>query len=221
MNTSPEGSSSSVFEGIWRKETDVTDDGGKQEIETFVRRLTDALQALPTEERTTIAHEIRCHLADSAARGEDALSRALRGMGMPESLGRSYMEEYRLAGALDQGSPVRLLGIVLGLTTRGLLGLSGGLGVIALYLIGALFFLVAGAKLVEPSNVGMWIAPNYFAFAILNTPPPVGAREILGYWIVPLSIVLGSGCLLSGTRLLRLVGKRLLKQWATRPESKP
>jgi len=189
----------------------VTDDSGTREIETYVRRLTGALQALPPEERTAIANEIRSHLTDCAARGEGALARALDGIGVPELLGRCYVEEYRLAGALEKGSPLRLLAIVLGLAARGLAGFFGGLSVLALYLIGATFFLVAGAKFVEPANVGMWIAPDYFSFAILDAPP-TGAREILGYWIVPLSVVLGAACLLGGTRLLHLIGRRILKR---------
>jgi hypothetical protein len=194
----------------------VTDDGGAREIEIYVRRLMCALQPLPAEDRAAIASEIRGHLADCAARGEGALPRALDGMGVPELLGRSYVEEYRLAGALEKGSPVRLLAIVLGLAMRGLGGFFGGLSVLALYLVGASFFLVAGAKLVEPANVGMWIAPNYFSFAILDAGPPISAHEMLGYWIVPLSVLLGIGCLVGGTRLLHLIGRQILKRRARR-----
>ena len=194
----------------------MTDDVGTREIETYVRRLAGALQPLPPEERTAIASEIRSHLADCAMRGEGALGRALDGMGVPELLARSYVEEYRLAGALDKGSPLRLLAIVLGLTARGLAGFFGGLGVLSLYLVGATFFLVAGAKFVEPANVGMWIAPGYFSFAILDTPPPTWAHEVLGYWIVPLSVVLGTACLVGGTRLLHWVGRRILKRQSKR-----
>jgi hypothetical protein len=190
----------------------VTDDSGTHEIETYVRRLTGALQGLPLEERTAIASEIRSHLADCAARGEGELARAIDRMGVPELLGRSYVEEYRLAGALERGSPLRLLAIVLGLAARGLAGFFGGLGVLALYLVGAAFLLVAAAKLVEPAYVGMWTAPNYFAFAILDAPPPTSAREMLGYWIVPLSAVLGAACLLGGTRLLHFIARRILKR---------
>jgi len=186
--------------------------GETREIETYVRRLTGALHPLPPEERSAIASEIRSHLSDCAARGEGALGRALEGMGVPELLGRSYVEEYRLAGALDKGSPLRLLAIVLGLAARGLAGFFGGLGVLSLYLIGATFFLLAGAKFVEPANVGMWTAPGYFAFAILDAPPPASAHEVLGYWIVPLSVVLGVACLLGGTRLLHWIGRRILKK---------
>jgi len=191
-------------------------DEREREIETYVRRLTGALQPLPQEERVAVASEIRSHLADCAARGEGALGRALDGMGVPELLARSYVEEYRLAGALDRGSPLRLLAVVLGLTARGLAGFFGGLGVLALYLTGASFLLVAGAKLVEPANVGMWIAPNFFSFAILDSPPPAEAHELLGYWIVPLSALLGSACLIGGTRLLHLIGRRILKRQGQR-----
>jgi hypothetical protein len=122
----------------------------------------------------------------------------------------------RPRGALQFVSPLRLLAIVLALTARGLAGFFGGLSVLALYLVGAAFLLVAGAKLVEPGNVGMWTAPNYFSFAMLDAQPPRQAHEILGYWIVPLSVLLGTGCLLGGKRLLHLIGRRILKRRGTR-----
>jgi len=187
-----------------------------REIDTYVRRLTGALQGLPSEERTTIASEIRSHLADCAARGEGALARAIDAMGSPELLGRSYVQEYRLAGALEKGSPLRLLAIVLGLAARGLGGFIGGLVVLKLYLIGVTCFLVAGNKLIDPAHVGVWIAPNYFALMINGPPPPAPVPELLGYWIVPLSVALGVACLLGGTRLLRFVARRILKRSARR-----
>jgi len=190
----------------------VTDDSGTREIETYVRRLTGALQGLPPEERSAIANEIRSHLADCAARGEEALGRAIDAMGAPDVLGRSYVEEYRLAGALEKGSPLRLLAIVLGLGARGVAGFLGGLVVLKLYLIGVTCFVIAGNKLVEPAHVGMWIAPNYFALTINGPPPPAPVPELLGYWIVPLSVMLGVACLLGGTRLLRFVARRILKR---------
>ena len=194
----------------------MTDDSGTREIEAYVRRLTGALQPLPAEERSAVANEIRSHLADCAARGEGSLARAVDAMGVPELLGRSYVEEYRLAGALEKGSPLRLLAIVLGLTARGLAGFVGALVVLKLYLIGATCFLVAGTKLIEPDHVGIWIAPNYFALTINGPPPPAPVPELLGYWIVPLSVMLGVACLLGGTRLLYFVGRRILKRSARR-----
>ena len=188
----------------------MTDESETREIEAYVRRLTGALQGLPAEERAAVASEIRSHLADCAARGEGALAHAIGAMGMPELLGRSYVEEYRLAGALEKGSPLRLLAIVLRLTARGLGGFLGGLVVLKLYLIGVTCFLVAGTKLVEPDHVGMWIAPRFFALTINGPPPPAPVPELLGYWIVPLSVALGAACLLGGTRLLRFVARRIL-----------
>jgi len=191
----------------------VTDDSNSaREIEAYVRRLTEALQPLPPEERTAISNEIRSHLSDCAGRGDAALARAIDGMGAPELLGRSYVEEYRLAGALEKGSPLRLLAIVLGLTVRGLAGFLGGLVVLKLYLISATCFLVAGNKLVEPDNVGVWIAPNYFALTINGPAAAAPVPELLGYWIVPISVVLGVASLLGGTRLLHAVARRILKR---------
>ena len=183
---------------------------GNQQIETYVRRLTGALQPLPQQDRAAVASEIQSHLSDCAARGDEALERALDRMGLPELLARSYVEEYRLAGAVERGSPARLLLVILSVATRSLLSFVGGLAAIALYLIALAMVVVAGAKLAVPAKTGMWTGPDFFGFGIMDPPPT--AQELLGYWIMPLCALLATACFLGANKLLRLVGRRILKR---------
>jgi hypothetical protein len=182
-----------------------------QEIDAYVRRLLWALQTLPHDDRLSIAGEIHSHLSDCAARGDAELDRAMAKLGSPDALARSYVEEYELAGAVNRASPSVLLLNLLNRGTRSLLAFGGGLAGLFLYFFAASFALVAVAKLIVPDEVGAWVGPHIFSAGITGTPPP-GAHEVLGYWIVPVSIILGAVSFVGAGKLLRLVGRRLLRR---------
>lgn len=184
-------------------------DRNEQEIDAYVRRLLWALQALPHDDRLSIAGEIHSHLYDCAARGDKELDRALAKLGSADALARSYVEEYELAGAVNRSAPVVLLLNLLNRGTRSLAAFFGGLAGLFLYLFAASFALIAAAKLIVPGQVGAWIGPHAFTAGIPGTPP-VDAHEVLGYWIVPIAIVLAALCFVGAGSLLRLVGRRLL-----------
>ncbi|WP_116090325.1 HAAS signaling domain-containing protein [Sphingomonas crusticola] len=182
----------------------------EQEIDAYVRRLLWALQALPHDDRLNIASEIHGHLSERAGRGPSELERAMAGMGSPDALARSYVEEFELAGAINRASPVTLLLSVLNRAGRSGLAFFGSFAAVLLYLVSGAFALMAVMKLVEPDKVGAWqLGHGGFAFAILDRPPPT-QTELLGYWIVPLSVMLATLCFLGGSKLLRLAGRRLL-----------
>ncbi len=182
----------------------------EQEIDAYVRRLLWALQTLPHDDRLNIASEIHGHLSESAARGAGELDRAMARLGRPDALARSYVEEYELAGAVNRASPATLLLTVLNRATRSVLAFAGGLTALFLYFFAASFALVAVAKLIVPAEVGAWkIGDHVLSAGVMNTPP-AGGRELLGYWIVPIAVLLGAICFVGASKLLRLVGRRLL-----------
>jgi len=187
----------------------------EQEIDAYVRRLLWALQPLPQEDRLGIASEIHGHLSESAGRGAGELDRAIGKLGSPALLARSYVEEYELAGAINRAAPATLLLNLLNRGTRSVAAFFGGVGALCLYLFAASFALIAIAKLIVPSEVGAWVGPHSFTMGIPGTPPG-GAREVLGYWIVPISVVLGALCFVGGGKLLRLIGRRLLARGVDR-----
>jgi uncharacterized membrane protein len=180
------------------------------EIDAYVRRLLWALQALPQEDRLNIASEIHGHLNDCASRGPAELERALRRLGTADRLARAYVEEYELAGAVNRASPVTLLLSVLNRATRSLLACGGGLAALVLYFFAIAFALTAVAKLIVPGDVGAWvIGGRMLSIGLMDTPPP-GAKDLLGYWIVPIAVLCGAVCFVGAGKLLRLIGVRLL-----------
>jgi len=186
-------------------------------IDAYIRRLLWALQALPHDDRLNIASEIHGHLSDCAARGADEQERAQRRLGSPDRLARSYVEEYELAGAVNRASPWTLLLSVLNRATRSLLAFCGGLTAVILYFFALAFALIAVAKLIVPAHVGAWVVGDHLLSLGLDDTPHIGERELLGYWIVPLAIVVGAACFVGAGKLLRLIGLRLLARVASPP----
>lgn len=164
----------------------------ERDIDQHVRRLLWSLQALPHDDRLGIGSEIHDHLTTSARRGAGALDQAMARLGAPAVLARSYVEDYELAGAVNRAAPAGLLMNLLGRGTRSLAAFGGGLAALFLYLFAASFALVAVAKLIVPAKVGAWHSAHAISAGI--TVPPAGTHELLGYWIVPIAIVLGALC---------------------------
>jgi len=55
----------------------------------------------------------------------------------------------------------------------------------------------AGAleKLLAPSRGGLWYTPGDFwsTTLVVGGNPPAGARELLGWWLVPIALLVGWG----------------------------
>jgi uncharacterized membrane protein len=179
------------------------------EIDAYVRRLLWSLQALPQDDRLALASEIHDHLTESAARGADQLDRVLARLGAPDRLARAYVEEYELAGAVNRSRPLALLLAVLDRATGSLAAFGAGLSALILYLFAFSFAAIAISKLIFPANVGMWReSARTISAGIVPVAP--ASVELLGYWIVPLAVLLGGLCFLGAGRLLRAIGRRLL-----------
>jgi uncharacterized membrane protein len=182
---------------------------GEQEIDGYVRRLLWALQTLPHDDRLNIAGEIHSHLSECAGRGPRDLDRAIAGLGSPDALARSYVEEFELAGAVNSASPVTLLLTVLNRATRSVMAFLGGFAALTLYLLAVGCAMVAVGKFIVPGKVGAWISDHSLTAGIVDTPP-AGGHELLGYWIVPIAAAIAALCFVGAGKLLRLIGRRLL-----------
>jgi hypothetical protein len=181
----------------------------EQEIDAYIRRLLWALQTLPHDDRLGIASEIHSHLSECAVRGDAELDRALGKLGPADALARSYVEDYELAGAVNRSAPTTLLLNILNRGTRSLLAFFGGLAALSLYLIAGSLALIAVAKPIVPGQVGAWKGAHIFSMGITDAPPG-DVKEVLGYWIIPIAIILGAISFVGAGKLLRLVGRRLL-----------
>ncbi len=80
-----------------------------------------------------------------------------------------------------------------------------GLGLFVLGVVGyatGFSLVLAGlGKVIAPSHIGAWVGPrDIFNIGVNNDP---AARDVLGWWLVPVGLAGGAAIVLATTRLLR------------------
>jgi len=181
-------------------------------VRTYLDRLARALRVLPLEDRAAILAEIESHIADRISGGR-SVDDALASLGDPAELAQAYLDQYKLEDALSRASNASLMAAILERATRNLLALVTGLGALMLYLLAVSFAAVAVLKPVMPQNVGFFWGNAAVVFGILDKAP-AGTPELLGYGIIPISVVACVLCYLAGTALMRFGGRLLLRKSA-------
>lgn len=158
-------------------------------VERYLDRVRASLRGMPGPEIEDTLLELRGHLAEQSESGVDVAT-LLSSLGDPEELGRQYRAERVAVKAECGGSPIHVLHSLL-LLRRGSFGgwvafALAGFGYAWAFVIGA----AAIEKILSPHDVGLWYGPGGGPFPRLTIegPGPVGTRELLGWWIVPLGL---------------------------------
>ena len=169
--------------------------GAEPRIDSYFARVRVALRGLPEREIDDILRELRSHVDELAGKEGSGVEAALQSLGDPLDLAQTYRFQNQLVRAECSGSPLVIL--------PGLRLASGGtLGRVtltALYVLGyfGMGTLWAGAleKLLAPSRGGLWYTPGDFwsTTLVVGGNPPAGARELLGWWVVPIALLAGWG----------------------------
>lgn len=179
-------------------------------IDSYLARTRVALRGLPESEIEDILRELRSHVSELAEQQGSDVDVALRSLGDPVDLAKIYRAESQVVQAECSGSP---LAILQGLrhTTRTSLGrLTAG----SLYALGYInvvtLWLTAIDKLFWPSRTGLWYVPGHLwsLKLVRSGNPAAGARELLGWWLVPAAFVTGW--------LLRYAVDHLAQAWVQR-----
>jgi hypothetical protein len=162
-------------------------------LDVFIARLRAALSGMPEREIDDILKELRSHVTDLMELHGSDVEAALRSLGDPVDLARRYRAESHMARAECSGSPLVIL--------QGLRHASrsdlGRLTVTLLYILGytsVVTLLGAGIeKIVSPSRTGLWWIPDHAwsLSLVMSGDGPPGAREILGWWLVPSALAAG------------------------------
>jgi uncharacterized membrane protein len=181
-------------------------------VRHYLDHLKRALRVLPSEDRAAILAEIESHIADRIS-GGGSVDDALASLGDPAELAQAYLEQYKLEDALSRASNVSLMAAIFERATRNVLALATGLGALMLYLFAVSFAAVAVLKPVLPQSVGFWWGKSDYALGILDKAP-TDTPELLGYGIIPISVVACVLCYLAGTALMRFGGRLLLRKSA-------
>lgn len=162
-------------------------------IESYLARVRVALRGLPEREIEDIIWELRSHAVELAGEEKAGVEAALRSLGDPIDLARTYRSENQMVRAECSTSP---LVIVQGLRHASKTGL-GRVTATALYAFGYINLLTLWAaaidKLFAPSRTGLWYTPGRIWSLTLVTggSQPKGARELLSWWLVPVALLIG------------------------------
>jgi hypothetical protein len=178
----------------------------ERDIESYLRRLEASLRGLPAEQVEDIVREIRSHLLESAGSGGARLTETLARLGDPEVLGGAYRMDDLALRAQSSRSPLLLLRLVMHWGTRSL----EGLGALVVAFLGYGTALIGlGCALVKPfmpDRVGLWVQrvpPDDWSFQLGRVSvAPTDAREVLGWYIVPVGLLVGALALTATSRYL-------------------
>ncbi|HKF43372.1 MAG TPA: DUF1700 domain-containing protein [Thermoanaerobaculia bacterium] len=176
----------------------------QRKIDSYLAELRKCLGELPPEEVHDILQEIRGHILERAeASGElteERLVAILKALGRPEEIAPLYQVDSIVAKARASFSPR----VVLRAIHRWSHISSWGFALFVIGVIGyALAFSLALSglgKIVAPQEVGAWLSPGGFNIGTTSNP---AARDVLGWWLVPVGLVGGAITAVATTQLLR------------------
>jgi uncharacterized membrane protein len=174
-------------------------------IDNYLTSLRLHLGPLTIAEREEIVREIRAHIRDSAEEPGASIESVLARLGPAEKLAGQYRDGILIRQASRSFSPLVLLRGALRLTTKGFFGIFVFCCAILGYSSGVVFVFAAFAKPLFPAHTGLWFQDGRFVDSgVLHFPPPAPlAHEVLGMWLIPLALTLGSFTLLLTTWAIR------------------
>jgi len=178
-------------------------------IDAYLTRLRSRLRGIDEQDIHEIVEELRGHILDkSGVNGEegtiDKVGETLDALGSPEQLAGEYLTDNLLARAEVSRSPARILGVLFRWASLSMAGFFVFLGSIVGYCLGIAFVLCALLKPIHPQTAGLWIYPtggeDSVSLRLGFGSAPTDGRDVLGWWIVPIGLVVGCGLVMLTTR---------------------
>lgn len=176
----------------------MTRDGALAHLETYLEQVERRLHVLPAEEVAEILKELRSHVLD---RVEGVLTprtveAALEALGSPTEIARANVTE-RAAAAVDASSaPLKVLRALYRVATVSVLGLFTFLVSLFGYSLALGFLAVAVLKPIIPEHVGVWqtvTGDGTYDYSVGAVVMSAHSRELVGWWIIPISLALAVG----------------------------
>ena len=179
----------------------------QQRIDAYLTRLRSRLPGIDEQEIRDIVSELRSHILDKTemAGTVDEVGLTLQALGSPEQLAAEYLTDNLLARAEVSRSPARILGVLFRWASLSIAGFLVFLSSIVGYFLGVVFVLCALLKPIHPQTAGLWIYPSGGEDATISlrlgfgSAPPDGT-DVLGWWLVPIGLIVGCGLVMLTTR---------------------
>jgi hypothetical protein len=187
--------------------------GPQQRIEAYLNSLRRCLRGVAENEVREIVEELRSHIVEKAAAGGvsgeltvEGVEATIAALGSPEELAAQYLTDNLLARVEVSRSPVKILRNLFRWASLSIAGFWVLLGAVIGYFFGIVFVLVAVAKLFHPHTAGLWILPSdsggtNWSFRLGFGSVPAGARDALGWWIVPMGWFGGGALVMLTTQI--------------------
>lgn len=181
-------------------------------INDYLARLRAALTGMTLSEREDIVEEIRMHIRERAGENPASIDQVLAGLGPAEQLAEQYRTGMLLQQARSSISPLVILRATLRWALTGVEGAVVFFIALFGYLMGGGFLLLALLKPIFPERTGLWVGPGVFDFSfrmgLLPVYPSATVHEVLGWWFIPVCLILGSMTVLLTTKLMQVLSKR-------------
>jgi hypothetical protein len=177
----------------------------QQQIESYLGRLRHGLRGMNGADADEIVAELRSHIVEKSAAEDATIDAILAALGSPEHLANEYLTDDLLARAEVSRSPWRVLDGLFRWASLSIAGFFVLLGAITGYFFGGTLILCALLKPFHPQSAGLWVFPNkagelMYSLRLGFGNPPADAREILGWWIIPIGLLLGCALVLLTSR---------------------
>lgn len=181
-----------------------TSGDSQQKIDAYLRILRKRLRGLSDEDARDVVEEIRSHILDKTAIAGDitpnAVASALAALGSPEELASLYVTDDLLSRAQASRSPWLLLRSLFRWAGLSFAGFTVLMFSVFGYFLAGVFALCAMLKPIHPRSAGLWVwnRPDDLSLSLRLgfSSPPVDGRELLGWWIIPVGLVLAMGLVL-------------------------
>jgi len=179
------------------------------QVNGYLARLRASLTGMTVAEREDIVEEIRMHIRERSGDPGTNVEAALAGLGPADELAQQYRTGLLVQRARTSISPVVILRAALRWATTGVEGFIVFMIAIIGYAMGGGFILLAMVKPFFPANTGFWVGPDQFSFSFrlgaTMTNPASPVHEVLGWWLIPVCLVIGSLSLVATTKLLQFL----------------
>ncbi len=188
-------------------------DVGESRIRGYLYVLGRSLRSfLPKEVVDDAVREVESHIRERVeqveANGDErgTVERVLMELGPPMRVAQAYSTEMTLDEAVTTGRFVPMLRAIWHLATTSVYGFAWALLVFTGWTVGISFLAMAVIKIIAPNNVGVFMRNGevHSVGAVFGYPPGTIVHPF-GYWVVPVSIVIGLAILVGTQRASRRI----------------
>ncbi|HEY4327328.1 MAG TPA: hypothetical protein VGN20_25295 [Mucilaginibacter sp.] len=177
--------------------------------DSYFKRVSRCVSILSPNDQLELQMELNSHIYEATNdvapdKEVEALIEALEKLGAPEEMLQPAIADKKIKQASRSFNPKHVLQAMY-------LNVSSGLGYLTLafvYLLIVAFGMLVILKLLFADNTGLFLKDGRFKVFGFTPTVPAGSSEVLGYWFIPLVIIIMLVAYFLNTSLLRLLKKQ-------------